>query len=307
MPVQEKDIENDIDSLGVGKQDLEPVTPHRGPERIEPTVFPTLKPDAEEEDERPTRQQRQPAEQDEEEEQETPEKKSSRENSELREAMAELATTVTQVVKDKPTAPPKPMTQAEMEEYWGVFKPDPKDLRTLFKGISDDATPEALAEHAALFKKVQDGLVKQAFIAARNVFNEELKKRDAQLAEFSSYREQQTARQVRSDFNSRYETLADPKYDRVLKIIAQEINEDKSLNFRNNNEYFDELAKRSAEAIRDYVPDFDLGEPNKKQSTGKLPRLPRSGGGGGTGNTGRTDKGKKPTADSPGGDIDSLV
>lgn len=302
MPVQEKDIESDIDSLGAGKPDLEPATPHRGPERTETTVFPTLRPDTDEEEERPIRQGRA---QQEEVEEETP-AKPSRENAELRVAMAELATTVTGVVKERATPPPKAMTQAEMEEYWGVFKPDPKDLRTLFRGIPEDATPEQLAEHAALFKKMQDGLVKQAFMAARNVFNEELKKRDTQIAEFSSYREQQTARQVRSDFNSRYDTLADPRFDKVLKAVASEINEDRSLSFRNNNEYFDELAKRSAEYIKGIDDSFDLGEPNKKQSTGKLPRLPRSGGGGGTGNTGRTGKAKPNAADSPGGDIDSL-
>lgn len=310
MPINEQQVIDDVDSLGASKQDLEPVTPHRSPEKMEPTVFPTLKPEKDgEEEEKPTRgrQREKPETEVEEEEEDTTTRRPS-ENDELRAAMSELATTVTKVVKEKPTAPAKQMTQAEMEDYWKVFKPDPKDLRSLFRGLPEDATPEQLNEHATVWKKFQDGLTRQAFQAAYNVMQQELAKRDEKIGAFESFREQQNARQVRSDFNSRYEALAEPKYDRILKAVAQEIEGDAGAKFSSNQQYFDELAKRSAEYIRELDPDFELGEPNKTKSTGKLPKLPRSGGGGGTGNTGRNGPAKRSgtevTADR--NDIDSL-
>lgn len=226
-------------------------------------------------------------------------------------AVRELAETnrLTRESLEKASKPaPKQYTPEEIDQMWAVYKPSAAFLRELIEPLPADATPEQVEKRMKMFSEYQTGILRQAVQAARNIMTDEFSKRDTRLDEFQAFRDEAAKRQVRQDFNGRYPVFKDTKYDRILKAVALEM---KNETFTSNEKYFDALAERAAEAIREYIEDFDLDEPETKptrNNSGGRPRVPRSGGGGGGGHPGREGRPNRQQPESTVGrnDIGSL-
>lgn len=213
--------------------------------------------------------------------------------------LRDLTNVVKTIIPKKDEQQPKQPTKEELAKQWAVFNPTEqnKEFFHKFFGLAADADPKDLEERQALFAYMQEGLVKQAIIGARNLFAAELAKRDEVIQQLQAHYSETQTKSLRENFGTAYSAFADKKYDRVLAMASEEL---AGQEFDSQEKYFDALAERAAGFVREFVPDFDPGKPQPKKPG--TPRLPRTsvGGSGGAG-------GSQPTqVTSAGGDIDTL-
>jgi hypothetical protein len=204
---------------------------------------------------------------------------------ELKTAMAELASTVTRAVT--PKEEPKVLSQDEKDEMWAVWNPtktDPDYFRKFLR-LNTEMEPaeveRAVKEFLPLFKSMQEGLVRQAVVSARNLYSMDIDKLREELKPTQEYVSTARAEQTRARFFGEYGALDDPKYKPVIDAVARTL-ADKT--FDSEGDYFKALAEGAAGAIKGLIPEFDLGA-GKKKTTTTTPKLPRTsvGGSGGSG------------------------
>lgn len=214
---------------------------------------------------------------------ETPETSSTPPTDDLRAAMTELAGIVKGQVTPKDTAPAE-LTQDQRDELWAVYNPEKKDPKFLdkFFRLTEDMTPEQKAEFKTLFADLQQGLVKQSVVGARNLMQIELSKLREEFDPAQEYISEARAERTRGRFFDKYETLKDSRYAKIIAITAKDLS---SREFANEGAYFKALAEGAAETIAGVEPTFALGAAKTKQTPGTTPRLPRTsvGGTGGAG------------------------
>jgi hypothetical protein len=221
---------------------------------------------------------------------------------ELRAAMTELAGTVSRLAQP-PAEPARQPTPDEIAELWAIYNPEKtnRDFFRKFFRLGDDATPEQLEEAKQLFTEMHSGMMRQAMQGARNFIAIEMERMQQEIGPIKEYVETARREATRGRFYNSYPGLGEDKFDKIVSSVALTLN-DKT--FSDEDEYFKELAEGSAAAIKEILPDFDLGKaPEKPRIPGKTPKLPRTsvGGGGGAG------KGRdvlQPTGSK--NDIDSL-
>jgi hypothetical protein len=215
---------------------------------------------------------------------ETPETEKTPPTDDLRAAMTELAGIVKGQVAPKKDDAPAELTQEQKDELWAVYNPEKKDPKFLdkFFRLTEDMTPEQKAEFKALFADLQQGLVKQSVVGARNLMQIELAKLREEFAPAQEYISEARAERTRGRFFDKYETLKDPRYAKIIAITAKDLS---SREFKDEGEYFKALAEGAAETIAGVEPTFALGAAKTKQTPGTTPRLPRTsvGGTGGAG------------------------
>lgn len=227
--------------------------------------------------------------------------KKSDDNAEMRTAVTELAATVRELATPKKEE--KQLTKDEIDELWAVY--DPKktkaDFMKKFFRLNDDATAEQAKEAEDLFYEMRDGLVRQAVTGARHFTAIELDKLAKKFQPILDYVDERKTADLRERFFKTYESLADPKYKKVIDAQAK-ILKASGIEFADENAYFKALAEGAAETIKDVVPEFDLGKKPEKKPAATTPRLPRTTVGGGSSAGGGSTKG----GDKAGGDIDEL-
>jgi hypothetical protein len=215
---------------------------------------------------------------------ETPETEKTPPTDDLRAAMTELAGIVKGQVAPKKDDAPAELTQEQKDELWAVYNPEKKDPKFLdkFFRLTEDMTPEQKAEFKTLFADLQQGLVKQSVVGARNLMQIELAKLREEFAPAQEYISEARAERTRGRFFDKYESLKDPRYAKIIAITAKDLS---SREFKDEGEYFKALAEGAAETIAGVEPTFALGAAKTKQTPGTTPRLPRTsvGGTGGAG------------------------
>jgi hypothetical protein len=223
---------------------------------------------------------------------------------ELRAAMTELAGTVSKLAtagRQEPAA--RQPTPDEISELWAIYNPEKtnKDFFRKFFRLGDDVTPDQLEEAKQLFVGMHEGLMRQAMQGARNFISIEMDRLQQEIGPIKEYVENARREATRERFYGSYPGLGEDKFSKIVSSVALTLNEK---TFGSEEEYFKELAEGSAAAIKEILPDFDLGKaPETKRKLGQTPKLPRTsvGGGGGAG------KGRdvlQPTGSK--NDIDSL-
>lgn len=207
-------------------------------------------------------------------------------NADLKAAMVELAGTVKTLATPKPAVEPE-LTQEQKNKFWQVYDPEKsnKDFMKKWFRLNPEATTEEIAEVKTLWKEVQEGLVRQAVVGSQHLTSRELKKRDDRIDQLEAYVSERRAADTRSRFDTQFPSLADPRYSKIISIVARDL-ADKD--FKNEGEYFQALADGAAETIKGVDTTFDLSAVKPKKPAGTSPRLPRTsvGGTGGTGNNG---------------------
>lgn len=213
-------------------------------------------------------------------------------NDELRKAMAELAGTVKTLAT--PKEQPKELTEAEKAQFWGIYDPTAggakKDFFQKWFRLNPDATPQEIDEAKEMFADVHKGIVRQAMIGARNLFQEELAKLREEFTPAAEFAQQARAEKTRERFFKSYPALYNEneqgsnQFAKVIDATARLL-ADKE--FDDEASYFKALAEGAAETIKTVLPSFDIGAKPQKQPAGTTPKLPRTrvGGTGGTATT----------------------
>lgn len=213
-------------------------------------------------------------------------------------ALAKLTDNVTKLTTQKP--PEKAETPEERNAKWAVFEPEKVDkdfFRKMYK-LTTESTPEEIQAAKDHWGLMQNGLMKQAIVGAMNVMEQKYAPQFQRLDALEEWRNQASAKELRSNFNETYPALADPRYADILKLSASELS---NKDFASHEEYFQALAERAAKGIKTIDGSFDLGAKPKTTTTSK-PRLPRTSVGG----TGGVGGGGKASKDDSGDDSGSL-
>lgn len=215
--------------------------------------------------------------------------KAEEQSDDLKAALADLTTVVTSLKKpEKEKEVVKELTAEQKAEMWGVFDPtkDKKDFMKKWFKLNPDCTPEEESEAKELFDFVHSGLMKQALKGSQNLValaeQRIMDKFGPVLERVQKQEAEQSQKQIRQAFDKTYPVLADPKYAKILKAVATDL---EGQDFPDQNAFFKVLAEGTAAAIKTLVPDFVLTEKPNKQSAGTSGRLPRTrvGGSGGAG------------------------
>lgn len=207
----------------------------------------------------------------------------------LAEALSELTKTVKS--QQQPQQPQqRQRTKEEEEEFWGVYNPEKADKEFFkkFGRFADDATPEQVQAFREMFAGMQQGLVRQSIIGARNIFMQELQKLREEFAPATEFMQKESAKAIRARFDESFPALSDKKYAKILKAVATELD---AKEFDDEGAYFKALSEGATAAIREIDPTFDPEQQQQKPKPGTTPRLPRTSVGG-TGGAG----GGKPTS-----------
>ena len=174
------------------------------------------------------------------------------------------------------------LTADQKAELWAIYDPKkskPDFMRKFFR-MNPDATPEEEQEAEGLFSDMQQGLVKQAVVGARNLYRQDMQKELASIHEqykpVLDYVSAARAREHKTQFETSYPALADEKYSGIVKTVATSL---AAQQFDSFESYSKALAEGAADLIKKVLPDFDLGTVQPKQSV-QTPKLPRSGAGG---------------------------
>lgn len=213
-------------------------------------------------------------------------------------ALAKLTDNVTKLTTQKP--PEKEETPEQRNAKWAVFEPEKADKEFFHKlfNLPPDVDPKVLENIKSAWALMQNGLMKQAITGARHAVMIDHGDKLSRIDALEEWRNQASAKELRSNFNETYPALADPRYADILKLAASELaNKD----FASHEEYFQALAERAAKGIKTIDGSFDLGAKPKTTTTSK-PRLPRTSVGG----TGGAGGGGKASKDDSGDDSGSL-
>lgn len=221
---------------------------------------------------------------------------------ELKSAMAELAKTMGGLAAKETAPQEKVLSDDEKAELWGVWNPtksDPDFFRKWLR-LNTDMDPaeveKAIKDYQPLFAQMQQGLVKQSLVGARNLLQIEMAKLREELNPALDYVSTAKTEAMRGRFFSAYSALDDDKFSKVIDASARLL---ASQNFPDEKSYFKALAESAAETIKGVLPTFDLGAVTTKKTAVTSPRLPRSrvGGTGGTAAAGGTQQKDKTSDD----------
>ena len=191
--------------------------------------------------------------------------------------MAELTKAVTTMAsKREEPAKEEKLTPEQEEERWAVYNPGKTkpDFYKKFFRLAPEATEEDLKELRDLFDDMQRGFVKQSVTGAKNLFDVELKKIQAKIAEIDGYVSEAQTEKIRTQFYGGYPALDKPEYKKIVSLTAAALD---PKDYKTNEDYFKALAERAAETIKGVLPTFELGAEEKgtKKPSGTPPRLPR--------------------------------
>jgi hypothetical protein len=202
-------------------------------------------------------------------------------NAEMRQALTDLAGTVRELATPKKEE--EKLTPEQIDDLWAVYKPTKTkaDFMKKFFRMNEDATPEEVKAAEDLFYDMRDGITRQAVTGARHFTAIELDKLAKKFQPILDYVEERKTTDLRERFFKTYESLADPKYKKIIDAQAK-ILKASGKEFPDENAYFKALAEGAAETIRDVIPEFDLGKKPEKKPAATTPRIPRTTVGGGS-------------------------
>lgn len=208
------------------------------------------------------------------------------ESAEMVEAMKTLAESMKRpTAPATAAAPTRQPTQDEIDQYWGVWNPtkeDPDFFRKFLRLNTDMEPAEveaAVKQFAPLFGMMQKGLVRQAVVGSKRLYEQEIARLREELKPLQDHYSESRSEGIRNRFFSDYPVLKDAKFSPIVDASARLL-ADKD--FANEAEYRKALAETAGKAIKGLIPDFDLAT---KPTPGKTPKLPRTsvGGSGGAG------------------------
>jgi hypothetical protein len=218
--------------------------------------------------------------------------------------LADAAKELRGVVDGLKATPPPPaagLTPAQRAELWGVFDPEKgrTDFMRKFFRMNPEATPQEQQEAKELFAYAHEGMVRQSLTGARNFDRIMMDEIDRKYGPILEYVQQAALRDRQERFYSTFESLRDSKYFNIINAVSQQL---MNKRYENEGEYFKDLAERSAKAIQEIVPDFDLGKGKKTKQAGSAVRIPRSS----VGSAAAARRGSSTDDDNQKNDIDSL-
>lgn len=199
------------------------------------------------------------------------------------------------------------LTPEQEAEMWAVFDPEkasPGFIKDFFN-LPDDATPELIEKKKKLFATMQQGLVRQAVVGARNLHTIDFEKFKGEFQPVKEYVTRAEQRDAQRSFAEAYPALADKKYEKIVNLSAKSL---KRETFKSEEEYFKALADSAAETIEAATGQkIDVGAKTTTQETkkpaGTTPRIPRTS----VGSQGGTGGGSAAASkSSKGGDVDAL-
>jgi hypothetical protein len=204
------------------------------------------------------------------------------------EKLSSTLSTSLQPKKDEPQ-----MSEEEQQKLWAIYNPEStqKDFMRKFFRLNPEATKEEEQEARSMFKSMQEGLVRQSIVGARNLFQAELQKMREEYAPLVSHHRDVIAKELQSAFFKAYPSLGEQdeasgsyRYMTAVRLAAQEL---ANQTFATQPLYFKALAEKAAGIVSGIVPGFVLGDSKTKtKSSTNTPRLPRTSAGG-TGGTAR--------------------
>jgi len=184
-----------------------------------------------------------------------------------------------------PVQPAKVYTPEEINKALNVWEPDSE-------WIARYTNPET---QVAALREMRDGMAKQTLTMANVLMQEELGKFQSQLQPVAEAQRENSVKQWRSDFDTSYPQLADPKFEPALKLITDSL---KAQNFvpASKEHAFQTIAVAAEKLISGMDPAFKLDVP---KTTGKtktiMPKLPTTTAGGGGGAGGKPQAAKSAT------------
>lgn len=217
-------------------------------------------------------------------------------NEEWKDAIKELTKTVSTAVAPK-EAPPAPLTQDQIDEYYATFKPektDPDFFRKFLR-LQTDLDPveieKTVKEFKPIFEAMHKGISKEAVVGAYRLFQKELKQLKDELAPDREFISEARAERLKTKFMKAAPFLADEdgglKYPKTVKYCAGELS---TQNFENETEYFKTLADNVVAMLKEQGVSIASDAVQTKTKPTGTPRLPRTsvGGTGGAGGGGGT-------------------
>jgi hypothetical protein len=227
-------------------------------------------------------------------------------------AFEKLGTTLKTAVTPPREAPQ--MSEADQKKLWSIYDPEEsqKDFMRKFFRLNPEATKEEEQEARAMFKGMQEGLVRQSIVGARNLFQMELAKLREEFAPLQQHYRDAQAEKLQTEFFKSYPSLAAQdetsgsfRYMTAIRMAAQDLAQQ---TFASRPIYFKALADRAAEIVKGILPDFSLGATPPKKSSTSTPSLPRTrvGGSGGTARGGDTTTDGKAVRGANGDDASTL-
>lgn len=217
-------------------------------------------------------------------------------NEEWKDAIKELTKTVSTAVAPK-EAPPTPLTQDQIDEYYATFKPektDPDFFRKFLR-LQTDLDPaeieKTVKEFKPIFEAMHKGISKEAVVGAYRLFQKELKQLKDELAPDREFISEARAERLKTKFMKAAPFLTNEegglKHPKIVKLCADEL---ATQNFDSEDQYFKTLADNVVAVLKDNGVLIDPNAVQTKTKPTGTPRLPRTsvgstggaGGGGGT-------------------------
>lgn len=206
-------------------------------------------------------------------------------------AFEKLGSTISTAVTPKASEPQ--MSAEEQKKLWAIYDPEgtQKDFMRKFFRLNPEATKEEEDEARSMFKSMQEGLVRQSIVGARNLYQADLAALREEFAPLMQYYRDAQAKELQSEFFKAFPALGEKdeesgsyRYMTAVRMAAQDLAQK---TFPDRPSYFKALAEGAAKIVSGIIPGFALGAtPNKTKSSTNTPRLPRTGVGG-TGGTAR--------------------
>lgn len=206
-------------------------------------------------------------------------------------AFEKLGSTISTAVAPRREEPQ--MSEEEQRKLWAIYNPEStqKDFMRKFFRMNPEATEEEVKEARLMFQNMQEGLVRQSVVGARNLFTIEMQKLREEYAPLMQHYRDAKAKELQTDFFKAYPSLAETdeatgsfRYMTAVRLGAQELAQQ---TFPTREAYFKALAEKAAGIVSGIVPGFVLGDnKTKPKSATGTPRLPRTSAGG-TGGTAR--------------------
>lgn len=211
----------------------------------------------------------------------------------LEAAFEKLGSTITKAVTPQEQRQAQEMSPEEQKKLWAIYDPEEgqKDFMRKFFRLNPEATEEEVTAARGMFKNMQEGLVRQSVVGARNMTLIEIEKlkKEYGFDEIRTFLREQKAQKLSSEFYGKFPALGETtesgqrKYEKAVHFAANQL---ANQTFASLDAYFQALAERAAEFVKGILPDFDLGKQTTKNKTStSTPRLPRTSAGGTGGTT----------------------